>query len=567
MGSFVTKEINGIEYCYHVESKRINGKPKLINQTYIGPVKKLLESAKGSSKSLQERALFSVEYEYGMVTLLYDLAVRLDLVGIIDSFIPKRCQGASIGSYIITEAINRVVAPSSTKELQEWYKKTYLSHLTGIEASAFTGQNFWNNAKKIEEDAIEEMEDAILYKALEVYDIDVSNLIYDATNFFTYVDTKQESELAKRGHCKSKRNDLRVVGLSLMVSPDYSIPLIHETYPGNRNDTKEFAFMVKRLKNRCKALTGKDNNVTIVFDQGNNSEENIKLLMSGDNPFHYVGGLKKDQAPSLWEVPKEKYAPLLGDSFTGHTSYRMKLEVFGQQVTGLIVHNPQLEEGQIQGIKINAGKTKAKLVELYERLMKRARGETVKGKKPTIDSVGKSVDNILKAEYMKDIFKCEIFEQDKNVYLNFFESDEALERIRQNILGKTALFTDRSDYSNEEIVGAYRSAWHVVRAFRHMKDTKHLTVRPIFHWTDQMIKVHLFTCVLAYRMCCLLIKELSEHGLKISISQLIEHMTEVKKIETFFGDYKKPEKVLTHTCGNEIAEQVLSIYKLKEKYF
>ena len=34
-----------------------------------------------------------------------------------------------------------------------------------------------------------------------------------------------------------------------------------------------------------------------------------------------------------------------------------------------------------------------------------------------------------------------------------------------------------------------------------MKDTKHLTVRPLFHWTDQKIKIHLFTCVLAYRMC------------------------------------------------------------------
>jgi transposase len=50
------------------------------------------------------------------------------------------------------------------------------------------------------------MDDAIISKMLEVYDIDVSNLIYDATNFFTYINTNQESELAKRGHCKSKRS-------------------------------------------------------------------------------------------------------------------------------------------------------------------------------------------------------------------------------------------------------------------------------------------------------------------------------------------------------------------------
>jgi transposase len=146
-----------------------------------------------------------------MVVLLYDLAVRLDLVGIIDSFAHKRHQGASVGWYILIEAINRVVAPSSTITLHDWYKKKYLPCLTNIKASAFTGQNFFNNINSISEESLEAIEDAILYKVLKLYNIDVSNLIYDATNFFSYIDTKQESELAKRGHCKSKRNGLRIV--------------------------------------------------------------------------------------------------------------------------------------------------------------------------------------------------------------------------------------------------------------------------------------------------------------------------------------------------------------------
>jgi transposase len=115
--------------------------------------------------------------------------------------------------------------------------------MTNVKAPTFTSQNFWNNTSKVSEEALEAMDDEIISKMLSVYDIDFSNLIYDATNFFTYIDTKQESELAKRGHCKSKRNDLHIVGLSLMVSPDFSIPLIHETYPGNMNDAKQFAYM------------------------------------------------------------------------------------------------------------------------------------------------------------------------------------------------------------------------------------------------------------------------------------------------------------------------------------
>jgi transposase len=566
MGSLSVKNINGGSYLYYYESVRINGQSVKVNQKCLGSVKSVIERLQNSEKSLQEQALHSVEYDYGMVTLLYDLAVRLDLVGIIDSFVPKRRQGATVGMYILIEAINRVVAPLATAELQEWYSKTYLHRLTNINGMTFTPQNFWNNTSKISEDVLEDIEDEILSKMLKVYDIDVAHLIYDATNFFTYIDTKQESELAKRGHCKSKRNDLRVVGLSLMVSPDFSIPLIHETYPGNMNDAKEFAFMVNRLKNRCKALTGKNNDVTLVFDRGNNSEDNIKLLISGDNPFHYVGGLKKGQAPDLWAVHKEEYAPLMGEGFTGQSSYRMAVDVFGQRVTGLIVHNPELEEGQMQGIKINIDKTKSKLNEFNEKLMKRANGIVTNGKKPTISSVKESIDKILNAEYMKDIFKFNIFEIDNNIHLSYHMSEEALEKIRHDVLGKTALFTDRSDFSNEEIVGAYRSAWLVERAFRQMKDTSHLTVRPLFHWTDQKIKVHLFTCVLAYRMCCLLVKELAKHGLQTSINQLIKEMNEVKKVQTFYGDLEKPKNVTTISCGSDFAQQVLSLYELNEKY-
>jgi transposase len=566
MGSLIKKTIKGKNYYYYTESKRINGKPTPVNQKYLGSAEKLLERALDAEKPLQDRALFSVEYDYGMVTLLYDLASRLDLVGIIDACVPKRRQGASVGMYILTEVINRVVAPSTTCELQDWYTKTYLPCLTGIKAIAFTAQNFWNNTSKIDNAAIEAMEDAILSKMLSAYDIDTSHLIYDATNFFTYMDTKQTSELAKRGNCKAKRKDLRIVGLSLMVSPDFSIPLIHEAYPGNQNDSKEFACMVKRLKERCQVLTGKESDITLVFDRGNNSEDNIHLLISGDLPFHYVGGLKKCQAPDLWAVPKEDYIPLSGDCFAGQSAHRMEVEVFGQRVTAVIVYNPKLEKGQMQGILINREKTSIKLLELQERLMKRARGEITKGKKPTITSVGKLIESILNVEYMKEIFSYEVLEKDGHVYLTFGVSESALDQIRHDVLGKTALFTDRSDLSNEAIVGTYRSAWHVEQAFKQMKDTKHLTVRPMFHWTDKMIRIHLFTCVLAYRMCCLLIKEMAAQGLQTSINQLIEKMTGVKKVETFFGDIEHPEKVLTYTRGTDFTLRILSLYKLREKY-
>lgn len=67
----------------------------------------------------------------------------------------------------------------------------------------------------------------------------------------------------------------------------------------------------------------------------------------------------------------------------------------------------------------------------------------------------------LLTEYMTDIFRYEVLENNSNIYLIFASSDESLEQIRHGEIGRTALFTDRCDLTNDEIVNEYRSACHV----------------------------------------------------------------------------------------------------------
>src|SRR5437762_4627307 len=65
-------------------------------------------------------------------------------------------------------------------------------------------------------------------------------LCFDCTNFDTFIDRRTTAELAQRGHAKSKRIDLRVVGLALLVSTDFHIPLFSRVYPGNQPDSVTF---------------------------------------------------------------------------------------------------------------------------------------------------------------------------------------------------------------------------------------------------------------------------------------------------------------------------------------
>ena len=324
--------------------------------------------------------------------------------------------------------------------------------------------------------------------------------------------------------------------------------------------------MMEKLKARYEAITNTKSDVTIVFDRGNNSEANIALLEAGEFKLHYVGGLKKNQAKELFAINRDEYTPLGSPPLQGQFACRREMQVYGRSVTAVIVYNPELEKGQIQGILINQEQVDAKLSALRQRLARRASGEITKGKRPSVQSITCAVEKILKVEYMQDIFKYEVFEQKENVCLTYEASKERLERVRYEYLGKTVLFTDRKDFTNEQIVSAYRSAWHVEAAFKQMKNPKHLAVRPIFHWTDEKIRVHIFICVLAFRLCCLLVKELSDAGISININRLIGEMSRIKRIHTFFGDTNKPEKVESFTLGSDLAHQIERLYHLKEKY-
>jgi transposase len=324
--------------------------------------------------------------------------------------------------------------------------------------------------------------------------------------------------------------------------------------------------MMQELKKRYEGIIGKKADITVVFDRGNNSEQNISLLESKPLPMYYVGGLKSNQVPELFAVPKEQYKPLGGTLAADQTAYRMTTTVFGRSLTTVIVYNPELERGQLQGILINQKKTEEKLLALQERLSKRAAGSITRGKKPTVESVQEKVRAILSIEYMESIFSYEISLENGVPLLSFCVSKDAIERIRHDQLGKTALFTNRSDFSNEQIVSAYRSAWHVENAFKQMKNTEHLSVRPIFHWTDEKIRVHIFTCVLAYRLCCLLKKELHDRGIKCSINRMLNEAGSIKKIITFFGNPDKPDKVTTFAYGGALSHEIDSLYQLTKVY-
>jgi transposase len=544
MTSIISKTKKGRLYYYAVESARVNGQPRIVSQIYLGTIETILK-AKSINESNIENPNYADVFQFGAVSALLDLAERLGIRQIIDEEVGKRHQGLPVGDSIVLAAINRAVSPASKNVFHKnWFSKTVLPNSFPLASEkSLSSQGFWNNMSLVSSDNICTIEDKITAKIVKTYDINTNYLLFDNTNFMTYIDSDTDSLLAKRGKSKEHRSDLRIVGLSLMVSPDNNIPLFHEPYPGNTNDAKRFSELIDRLKARCQKIQdGTD--LTIVFDRGNNSSANIERLLE-DNPFsfHFVGGLKHNQCHDLLKTPKDAYKPLEGNAFGETKAFRTTKTEFGRTVTVVLTDNPELYDAQIRGVTNNIEKCKKELQELAEKLKERESGKIFKGRPYTVDSVTKKVKGILRAEHMGQIFDYKIDVVNNNIRLNYNLNDEKFSYIREHILGKSALFTDRHDWSNEKIIGAYRAQYHVEECFKQMKNIKYLSLTPIRHFTDSHITVHAFYCVLALTLASVLNLEFKRMGYNISINAMLEELANIFQVVNYY--VKNKSKLIT----------------------
>ena len=565
MASIIKKKKKGQVYYYLVESARVDGKPRIVHQKYLGRAESIAAAMQSSSEL--DTPKHSVVLEFGAVIALYDLAKRLGVVDLINQVAPKRAQGLSVGEYMLVAAINRAVNPTSKSKLASWFAKTSLDRFIPAKSQHLTSQRFWDHMGALSEQAIEKFEDVFTRKVVQDYGLSLDCLIYDATNFFTFVDTNSDSELPQRGHSKEKRGDLKIVSLSMMVSPDFNVPLFHEMYAGNQSDAKQFLAVVERLKRRFEKISDHPLEPTLVFDKGNNSAGHLKELQAGKTKFHVVGSLKLSQCKPLLDIDRAEFVPVPGTKYEGVTAYRTTYRAYGQDMTVLVVYNPKLETGQLQGIQKYIEKCTIRLRDLQATLQARQEGEIRRGRKPTIQSVQHQVDQILHAEFMRELFTVDLSAVSNSVQLDFSMDVSRFKDICKRQLGKTILYTDNHDWSTERIVASYRSQYHIEQAFKQMKNADHLDFRPIYHWTDQKIRVHAFYCVLALRLCSLLNRELHEHGIHLSINRMLDMLADIKQVITVYpkkGESKKDRQAFSLTKLNPDTKHIMQALKLDQ---
>ena len=429
----------------------------------------------------------------GAVAALHSLALELDIAARMDRALAPDGDiqirgGLTVGQTIVTAMIARACAPRSKRAFAVWAGTTYLPELMKFSASDLTSQHFWDQMNAVSLDKLPEIQQTVVQDVIRIEQLQLQALAYDTTNFHTHIATTNlRAELPQRGHNKQGRHDLRQMGLALVVDQNTQLPLAHALYEGARSDMRTFAEFLKPVRQRMRELTGQPDQLTIVFDAGSSSRQNLEGMehyVTAFRPSSHVP-LIAEAAAALSEVP-------LSNGSVAR-AWRGNRAIAGKKREVVVVFSSKLQEGQMRG--------------LHQTLAKswREAEEMASSSRLTTETAKRKLEKIRKRQYLRNLF-CYRIEKAENGSVRVYSWSDWLEyqRLRTRYFGLRVLITDRTEWSTAQIIEAYRGQSKVEAAFRDLKDPGMLSTRPQFHWTDQKLHVHAFVCVLAYLLVTLL---------------------------------------------------------------
>ncbi len=463
-------------------------------QVVLGPAAPPPVADLGATRTVGTRAV-------GDVGALVWVAEQLNVVGHID----RVCgdvgakNGPSVGELALAVAIQRAGAPGAKHKLAEFLDAS-VARVSCLPGAAFSGQAFHRVAQQVTDQHLEQAQVAIAKAAVARFELSTDVLAFDTTNFDTHIATTTPGALARRGHAKSKRRDLRVVGLGLLVSETGHVPLLYRTYAGNESDQGLLEACLTGLRELHEALDDGEGRRqpaqrTLVRDGGFWSPQlELELDVAGYHSLISLplGHHAAEQA--LQMAARRGAMKRLPGTLSHVRAARMRAKVGKLDRTLVVVESQELLQGQKRGIAVALRKAKAELRKL-ERL-------TQGGRLPR-DSLERRVQKALAREHLSSFVVTTIGGTEKAPTFRWRVDAVRRRQLERTRLGRRVLCTDRHVWSTGRIVHAFRGQWHVEELFRRAKKGGLVPWGPSYQWADGSLRLHTFATVLGLTLVSL----------------------------------------------------------------
>ena len=489
------REVNGHRYRIAAQSvwDPVRGR-SVARQVVLGPAASPPVADLGAMRTVGTRGV-------GDVGALIWVAEQLDLIAHID----RACgnlgakDGPSVGELAVAVAIQQVCAPGPKRDLGDFLEAS-VPRLSCLPGSAFSGQAFHRVAQQVTEHALEQAQVAIAKAAVARFQLSADVLAFDTTNFDPHITTVTPGELARRGHAKSKRSDLRVVGLGLLASETGHVPLLYRTYAGNGSDQGLLEACLAGLKQLHEALDegagrAQPAQRTLVRDGGFWSPQTELDVDSAGYCSLISLPLGHPAAEQALQLAARRGAmkPLSG-KLQDVRAARLRSAVGKLARTLVMVESEELLAEQQRGIAVALRKAKAELCQL-ERLAQA--GHILR------DDLERRSQQALAREHLSSFVVTTITGHDQKPRFGWKVDATLRRQLEQTRLGRRVLCTDQHHWSTGRIVYAFRGQWNVEELFRRTKQGGVVPWGPSHQWTDSSLRLHTFATVLGVMLVSL----------------------------------------------------------------
>ena len=559
MAHFHIKKKKGRPYLYIREIARVDGKPKVVSQIYIGSPDKVLTLISGGD---QDILTLKVE-EFGALWLAQQIDLDIDLCGIVDSIVTRadREKGPTIGEYFLYCVWNRMVEAVSKNKIIEWYHHTAIQHIRPVDLNELTSKRFWEKWDRVSEADLRQIARVFFERIWQAESPGADCLLFDTSNYYTFMASHTPSELAKRGKNKEGRHNLRKIGLGLLVARGSRLPIYYSVYPGNLHDSKQFEAVMDEMFGIVCGLNKTKERLTVVIDKGMNAEGNFAWI-DEHSRIHFITTYSTYFAQELAALPLDRFEPadtkanrrLMDENMPEECLLvcRTSGEYWGKERTVVVTFNPATARKKQYTFESKMETMRQELISMRAKV----REQAPQWRKP----------DVIRERYLR---LCERLHMPSQLYdLKFDQSGGSLSMSfrkdinfvcrKQSMFGKNIIITDNTDWTTGDIVEASLDRWQVEDRFRSSKDEDLVGMRPFRHWTDSKIRCHLFTCVVA--MTCLRRIELKMDaaGLKRTAEDIIDDMRHLHYVLALKKGARKPDRRLE--TPSKTQAEVLSVF-------
>jgi hypothetical protein len=298
-------------------------------------------------------------------------------------------------------------------------------------------------------------------------------VLYDLTSTWL---TGRCCELAARGHSRDgKRDDPQIV-FGLICSAQ-GCPIAVEVFPGNTGDPATVAAQVTKLRERFGI-----ERIVWAGDRGMLTSARIAHVLRPQG-MDWVSSLR---APQIAQLAAER-GPFQPSLFDERNLLELASEHFPSERL-VVCRNPLLAEERTRKRGELLAATEIDLAKIAA-ATQRARNP-LRGKEAIALRVGRVIER---------------FRMAKHFELTITDTSLSFQRKSESIALEAALdglYVIRTSVPAQQLdaasaVAAYKSLSNVERAFRSMKSVD-LHVRPVFHYSAERVRAHVFLCMLAY---------------------------------------------------------------------